>query len=113
MRAGSRRKLVVAAPPDIANIAATGRALSQRRESGRSGGEIRNCVTIPADNVARLLEQISTAVDTLRSLPAPAGDNQAPARAEAIGNFEVFIRLGTATVRVVTANRHNPSGPAR
>ena len=60
-----------------------------------------NRVTIPADNVARLLEQISTAVDTLRGLPTPAGDNHAPARAEATDNFEVFIRLGTATVRVV------------
>ena len=79
----------------------------------QADSEIRNCVTTPADNVARLLEQISTAVDALRSLPAPAGDNQAPARAEAIGNFEVFIPLGTATVRVVTTNRHNPSGPAR
>jgi hypothetical protein len=69
--------------------------------------ETSNRVTIPADNVARLLEQISTAVDTLRGLPTPAGDNQAPARAEAIDNFEVFIRLGTATVRVVQEQAHS------
>ena len=76
-----------------------------------AGVEWGNRVTTPTDNVARLLEQISTAVDALRSLPAPAGDNQAPARAEAIGNFEVFIRLGTATVRVVNeqAQSERPS----
>jgi hypothetical protein len=65
----------------------------------QADSEIRNCVTTPADN------------DALRSLPAPAGDNQAPARAEAIGNFEVFIPLGTATVRVVNeqAQSERPS----
>jgi hypothetical protein len=73
--------------------------------------ETSNRVTIPADNVARLLEQISTVVDALRNLAAPAGDNQAPARAEAIRNFEVFVRLGTATVRVVNeqAQSERPS----
>ena len=63
--------------------------------------EIRNRVTRPTDNVARVLELISTTLVALRSRHGPDGDNQASERDEAIDDFELYIRLGNTTIRVV------------
>ena len=100
-----------AAAPVIANIAATGRAVSMGSAqasaiiAGAGGGhfdaEVRNRVTTPADNVARVFEQISTTLAALRSRQGLDGDNQASERDKAIDDFEVYIRLGNTTIRVV------------
>jgi hypothetical protein len=63
--------------------------------------EIRNHVKTSADNLARLFEQIGATLAVLRGMQAPDGDNHASERNEAIGDFEVYIRLGATTIRVV------------
>ncbi len=61
--------------------------------------------------VARRLEQIGATLSALRSLPTSHGDNQAPGRTEAVDDFEVFLRLGSTTVRVILeqAQSEHPS----
>lgn len=66
-----------------------------------AGVEWGNRVTTPTDNVARVFELISTTLAALRSGQALDGDNQASERNEAIDNFEVYIRLGNTSIRVV------------